>query len=63
VSHKPLFAYAIIRTRRRGACIIVSHGIDSAMKGLTLNYMDRKIEVYDLVQKGLKVDPSTFMLL
>jgi hypothetical protein len=26
-----------------------------AMKGLTLNCMDRKIEAYELVRKGLKV--------
>jgi peptide alpha-N-acetyltransferase len=33
------------------------------MKGLTLNCMDRKTEAYDLVRKGLKVGPRTFMLL
>eukprot|EP00775_Hariotina_reticulata_P004730 gene4730-4980_t len=32
------------------------HGETLAMKGLTLNYMDKKEEAYDLVRKGLKAD-------
>ncbi|KAH9560299.1 hypothetical protein CY35_06G098800 [Sphagnum magellanicum] len=32
------------------------HGETLAMKGLTLNCMDRKTEAYDLVRKGLKND-------
>lgn len=32
------------------------HGETLAMKGLTLNCMDRKIEAYELVRKGLKND-------
>ncbi|KAF8055089.1 NAA15 [Scenedesmus sp. PABB004] len=32
------------------------HGETLAMKGLTLNYMDRKEEAYDLVRRGLKAD-------
>lgn len=32
------------------------HGETLAMKGLTLNYMDKKEEAYDLVRKGLRCD-------
>lgn len=32
------------------------HGETLAMKGLTLNYMDKKEEAYELVRKGLKCD-------
>lgn len=32
------------------------HGETLAMKGLTLNCMDRKVEAYELVRKGLKND-------
>eukprot|EP00879_Flechtneria_rotunda_P033382 GHRR01036968.1.p1 GENE.GHRR01036968.1~~GHRR01036968.1.p1 ORF type:complete len:183 (+),score=37.76 GHRR01036968.1:1140-1688(+) len=32
------------------------HGETLAMKGLTLNYMDKKEEAYDLVRKGLRAD-------
>ncbi len=32
------------------------HGETLAMKGLTLNYMDRKEEAYELVRRGLKAD-------
>lgn len=32
------------------------HGETLAMKGLTLNYMDKKDEAYELVRKGLKSD-------
>jgi tetratricopeptide (TPR) repeat protein len=32
------------------------HGETLAMKGLTLNYQDKKEESYELVRKGLKCD-------
>jgi hypothetical protein len=32
------------------------HGETLAMKGLTLNYMDKKEEAYELVRKGLRCD-------
>jgi tetratricopeptide (TPR) repeat protein len=35
---------------------VPEHGETLAMKGLTLNCMDRKTEAYDLVRKGLKND-------
>lgn len=33
-----------------------------AMKGLTLNCVDRKSEAYELVRLGLKVDLNNFLL-
>lgn len=35
---------------------VPEHGETLAMKGLTLNYMDKKEEAYELVRRGLKSD-------
>lgn len=37
------------------------HGETLAMKGLTLNCLDRKAEAYDYVRRGLKADLRSYM--
>jgi hypothetical protein len=39
------------------------HGETLSMKGLTLNCLDKKVDAYELVRRGLKVLPQTPCLL